>query len=26
MGTWGTREFGIQDLDDNDIAFGEVVE
>jgi len=26
MGTWGTREFGIQDLDDHDIAFGEVVE
>jgi len=23
---WGTREFGIQDLDDHDIAFGEVVE
>lgn len=23
---WGTREFGIQDLDENDITFGEIVE
>ena len=22
---WGTREFGIQDLDDHDIAFGQVL-
>lgn len=22
---WGTREFGIQDLDDHDIAFGQIV-
>jgi hypothetical protein len=22
---WGTREFGVQDLDDHDIAFGQVV-
>ena len=23
---WGTREFGIQDLDDHDITFGQVLE
>ena len=22
---WGTREFGVQDLDDHDIAFGQVL-
>ena len=22
---WGTREFGIQDIDDHDISFGEVI-
>ncbi|RYG39728.1 hypothetical protein EON79_23840 [bacterium] len=22
---WGTREFGVQDLDENDIAFGQVL-
>lgn len=22
---WGTREFGIQDLDDHDIAFGQII-
>ena len=22
---WGTKEFGIQDLDDHDIAFGQVI-
>ncbi len=24
--SWGTREFGVQDLDDHDIAFGQVLE
>ena len=22
---WGTREFGVQDLDDHDIAFGQII-
>jgi hypothetical protein len=23
--SWGTREFGVQDLDDHDIAFGQII-